>query len=114
MSASLHFAGKPDDCSFISYQWSGKHHQIVNGIDLETVVRTSNDAIISVDFRTYDIDTDGKTKNDHFLDTLNRAEERGLNPNSSCLILVFQHKVSQSNQEKRMALINKVEEKPVS
>ena len=61
-------------------QWSGKHHQIVNGINLETVVWTNNEAIIPVDFRIYDIDTDGKTKNDHFLDMLNRAEERGFNP----------------------------------
>ena len=61
-------------------QWSGKHHQIVNGINLETVVWTNNEAIIPVDFRIYDIDTDGKTKNDHFLDMLNRAEERGFKP----------------------------------
>ena len=55
-------------------QWSGKHHQIVYGINLETVVWTNNEAIIPVDFRIYDIDTDGKTKNDHFLDMLNMAE----------------------------------------
>jgi hypothetical protein len=61
-------------------QWSGKHHQIVNGINLETVVCTDNEAIIPVDFRIYDIDTDGKTKNDHFLDMLNKAEERGFPP----------------------------------
>jgi putative transposase len=61
-------------------QWSGKHHQIVNGINLETVVWTDNEAIIPVDFRIYDIDTDGKTKNDHFLDMLNKAEERGFKP----------------------------------
>lgn len=61
-------------------QWSGKHHQIVNGINLETVVWTHNDVIIPVDFRIYDIDTDGKTKNDHFLDMLNKAEERGFRP----------------------------------
>ena len=36
-------------------QWSGKHHQLVNGINLETVVWTNNDAIIPVDFRIYDI-----------------------------------------------------------
>ena len=60
-------------------QWSGKHHQIVNGINLETVVWTDNEAIIPVDFRIYDINTDGKTKNDHFLDMLNKAEERGFN-----------------------------------
>jgi FOG: Transposase and inactivated derivatives len=61
-------------------QWSGKHHQIVNGINLETVVWTNNEAIIPVDFRIYDIDADGKTKNDHFLDMLNVAEKRGFKP----------------------------------
>jgi putative transposase len=61
-------------------QWSGKHHQVVNGINLETVIWTDNEAIIPVDFRIYDIDTDGKTKNDHFLDMLNKAEERGFRP----------------------------------
>ena len=43
-------------------QWSGKHHQLVNGINLETVVWTHNEAIIPVDFRIYDINTDGKQK----------------------------------------------------
>ena len=61
-------------------QWSGKHHQIVNGINLETIVWTNNEAIIPVDFRIYDINADGKTKNDHFLDMLNVAEERGFTP----------------------------------
>lgn len=61
-------------------QWSGKHHHVVTGINLETVVWTNNEAIIPVDFRIYDIDTDGKTKNDHFLDMLDKAEERGFKP----------------------------------
>jgi len=61
-------------------QWSGKQHQIVNGINLETVVWTNNEFIILIDFRIYDIDTDGKTKNDHFLDMLNKAKERDFKP----------------------------------
>ncbi len=32
-------------------QWSGKHHQIVNGINIETAVWIYNDAIIPIDFR---------------------------------------------------------------
>ena len=51
-----------------------------NGINLETVVWTNNEAIIPIDFRIYDINTEGKTKNDHFLDMLNRADERGFKP----------------------------------
>ena len=61
-------------------QWSGKHYQIVNGINLETIVWTDNESIIPIDFRIYDIETDGKTKNDHFLDMLNVAEERDFSP----------------------------------
>lgn len=76
-------------------QWSCKHHQIVNGINLETVVWTCNDAIIPVDFRIYDIDTDGNTKNDPFLDVLNKAEERGFRPKFVLFdTLVFKHKES--------------------
>ena len=37
-------------------QWSGKHHQIVNEINLETVIWTYNDAIVPVDFRTYAVE----------------------------------------------------------
>ena len=54
--------------------------QIVNGINLETIVWTNYESIIPIDFRIYDINTDGKTKNDHFLDMLNVAEERGFSP----------------------------------
>jgi hypothetical protein len=43
-------------------------------------VWTNNGAIIPIDFRIYKINTDGKTKNDHFLDMLNKAEERGFSP----------------------------------
>lgn len=43
-------------------------------------VWTNNGAIIPIDFRIYKINTDGKTKNDHFLDMLSKAEERGFSP----------------------------------
>jgi hypothetical protein len=44
-------------------QWSGKNHQIVNGINLETVVWTYNDAIIPVDFRTYALEVQNQFSN---------------------------------------------------
>ncbi|HHV24659.1 MAG TPA: hypothetical protein GXX65_09100 [Methanosarcina sp.] len=47
---------------------------------MKTIVWTDSKAIIPVDFRIYDIDTDGKTKNDQFLDMLNKTEERGFRP----------------------------------
>lgn len=60
--------------------WSGKHHRVVNGINLITLVWTDGHAIIPVDFRIYDIDNDRKTKNDHFQDMLHCAKERGFQP----------------------------------
>ncbi len=61
-------------------QWSGKHHAVVSGISIITLLWTDGNAIIPIDFRIYDIDVDGKTKNDHFQDMLRKSKERGLNP----------------------------------
>ena len=61
-------------------QWSGKHHRVVNGINSCTLLWTDGNAIIPVDFRIYDIDADGKTKNDHFRDMLRKAKERSFQP----------------------------------
>ena len=36
--------------------------------------------VIPIDFRIYNIDEDDKTKNDHFRDMLDKAEERGFKP----------------------------------
>ena len=65
---------------FVRYQWSGKHHRIVKGIGLVTLLWTDGNKIIPVDFRIYDIDEDEKTKNDHFRDMLEKAKERGFEP----------------------------------
>jgi putative transposase len=53
---------------------------LVNGINICTLLWTDGNAIIPVDFRIYDIDTDGKTKNDHFRDMLRKAKERCFQP----------------------------------
>jgi hypothetical protein len=65
---------------FVRYQWSGKHHRTVKGIGLVTLVWTDGITVIPLDFRIYNIDEDDKTKNDHFLDMLDKAKERGFNP----------------------------------
>jgi Transposase DDE domain len=39
-----------------------------------------SETFIPVDYRIYDKDTDGKTKNDHFRDMLKSAQDRGLDP----------------------------------
>ena len=58
----------------------GKHHRTVKGIGLVTLVWTDGKTVIPIDFRIYNIDVDDKTKNDHFRDMLDKAEERGFNP----------------------------------
>ena len=65
----------------VYHQWSGKQHRIVNGINVSTLLWTNGSATIPVDFRIYDIKSDGKTKNDHFQDMLRRAKERNFKPN---------------------------------
>ncbi len=64
----------------VYHHWSGKHHRIVSGINITTLLWTDGKAIIPIDFRIYDIDVDGKTKNDHFQDMLTKAKERGFKP----------------------------------
>jgi putative transposase len=65
---------------FVQHQWSGKHHRTVKGIGLITLVWTDGTVVFPIDFRIYNIDEDNKTKNDHFLDMLARADERGFKP----------------------------------
>ncbi len=65
----------------VTYHWSGKHHRTVKGINLITLLWTDGTSIIPLDFRVYNRDRDGKTKNDHFRDMLTHAKNRGLNPN---------------------------------
>jgi len=61
-------------------QYSGKHHSVVNGINITTLVWTDGNSVIPVDFRIYDNYNDGKTKNDHLQDMLENAKERGFRP----------------------------------
>ncbi len=60
--------------------WSGKHHKVVRGINLLTLVWTDGNGIIPVDFRLYDFENDSKTKNDHLQDLLRIAKLRGFRP----------------------------------
>ena len=68
------------EMAFVRRMWSGKHHRTVKGIGLVTLVWTDGTTVIPIDFRIYNIDEDDKTKNDHFRDMLDKAEERGFNP----------------------------------
>ncbi len=64
----------------VHHQWSGKHHGVVKGIGLLTLLWTDGDRNLPCDYRLYDKVTDGKTKNDYFRELLNVAKERGFAP----------------------------------
>lgn len=64
----------------VRWQYSGLHHDVVKGIGLITMLWTDGEKHVPLDFRVYDPNSDGKTKNDHFLDMVNAALKRGFQP----------------------------------
>lgn len=64
--------------------YSGKHGEVVSGINLITLLWTDGDRSIPTDYRIFDKDTDGKTKNDHFEELILSAHERGFSPAVVC------------------------------
>ncbi len=70
----------------VTRHWSGKHHDVVLGINLITTLWTDGKRLIPCDFRVYDkpMGDDGpfggKGKNEHFRDMLTVAKKRGFNP----------------------------------
>lgn len=60
--------------------WSGKHKQVVWGINLISLVWSDGDRIVPLDYRIYDKPNDGLTKNDHFRDLVAAAKQRGFRP----------------------------------
>lgn len=72
----------------VTQHWSGKHHQVVWGINLITIMLwTDGHKLIPCDFRVYDKPMGmlgpfgGKDKNEHFRDMLTiAAKERGFHP----------------------------------
>lgn len=63
----------------VTRHWSGKHHRVVQGINLVTLLWTDGDRHIPCDYRIYDT-ADGRTKNDHFGDMIRAAYARGFKP----------------------------------
>lgn len=68
------------EIELVTYHWSGKHHDVVRGINLLTLLWTDGDAKIPCDFRLYDKPIGGQTKNEHFRRMLDVAKERGFSP----------------------------------
>jgi hypothetical protein len=64
----------------VTRHWSGKHHQVVQGINLISLVWSDGDAAMPCDYRLYHKDQDGLSKNDHFRHLLEKAHQRGFQP----------------------------------
>ena len=64
----------------VSRHWSGKHHAVVQGINLVSLVWTDGDCCLPIDYRIYHKDSDGLSKNDHFQAMLQQAHQRGFAP----------------------------------
>ena len=63
----------------VTRHWSGKHHEVVLGINLITLLWTDGDLKVPVDYRHFS-KADGKTKHDHFWEMLLMARGRGFSP----------------------------------
>jgi len=68
----------------VNYQYSGNAHSVIAGIGLINLIWYGCDQqeFVPVDYRIYDKDTDGKTKNAHFCDMLSLAKKRGITPSA--------------------------------
>jgi hypothetical protein len=64
----------------VGRHWSGKHHQVVQGINLVTLLWTDGERHIPCDYRLAAKGQDGLTKNDHFRHMLQTAQQRGFTP----------------------------------
>ncbi len=71
--------------ALVKKQYSGKHHGLVNGIDLVNLLWTDGVKMVPVDYRVYDPSRDGKTKNDQSREMLHSAAKRGFMP---CYVLI--------------------------
>lgn len=68
----------------VTRHWSGKHHRVVSGINLITLLWTDGDRHVPIDYRLFDKSKDKLTKNDHFQAMIKEARVRGFEP--SCVV----------------------------
>lgn len=66
--------------SLVHRHWSGKHHRVVSGINLLTLLWSDGESAIPCDYRLFDKPVDELTKNEHFRAMLERAKARGFQP----------------------------------
>lgn len=62
------------------FQYSGREHRQVNGIDIVNLLWTAGKEYVPVDYRVYAPDHDGKGKNIHFREMLDKAHKREFQP----------------------------------
>lgn len=69
----------------VTRHWSGKHQQVVSGINLLTLVWTDGSTTLPCDCRVYDKPLpEGQTKNEHFRAMLATAKARQFTPQLVC------------------------------
>ena len=71
----------------VTRHWSGKHHRVVEGISLTTLLWTDGLSSLPCDCRLYEPAEQSQkqvTKNDHFLAMLQTAKERQFRPRYVC------------------------------
>jgi hypothetical protein len=67
--------------ALVTNHWSGKHHRVVRGINLISLVWTDDgQSSVPCDYRIYNKAHDGLDKNDHFRAMLEIAQARGFSP----------------------------------
>lgn len=66
----------------VRYLYSGNAHDVIPGIGLTNLVwhGLKSNLTLPVDFRVYNPDEDGKTKNDHFQEMVKLSISRGIKP----------------------------------
>jgi putative transposase len=64
----------------VTRHWSGKHGRTVQGINLTSLLWTDGACRLPCDFRLYNKAQDGLSKNDHFRHMVQKAKERGFEP----------------------------------
>ena len=66
--------------AWVTRHWSGKHHRVVLGINLISLVWTDGEALLPCDFRLYDNPFGGLNKHAHARTMLAEAHRRGFRP----------------------------------
>ena len=94
------------------YQWSGKHHKIVKGIGLISLVWTDGEVTYPLDYRIYNPDDDEKTKNDHFREIIQTVINPGFSPYLVLFDVGIQGLKILNFKKSRTQLVCRIEKEP--